>query len=262
MPSALAIALLAAAAWWRPAPAAAQTPTTFRPGVGIPGSAFQAGTEVIITPSTVGEYIRATYTFGVYAAATLAVVVLMFGGYLWLTSGGSVERAGRARAFIGGAISGLVLLLLSWTLLLTINPNLVRFAPLNVPGIAHETLLNREGCGNYPLAALPNVKDDDAFAYVERPGSCLATPAGFKCLCLEPRAGAKTCCYGQRQLGPGERSRCSGALLCVERVTSVSPSDPCPEELAGKLTVGSGVTCEQALQEFSVPLCSQCAATP
>lgn len=133
--------LLLVAAWWPIIVVWAQAPAPvkFKPQVGIPGSMFKTGTEVAITPSTVGEYIKAIYTFGVYAAVILAVVVLMAGGYFWLTSAGSVERVTRARTFIGGAISGFVLLLVSYTLLATINPNLVQFEPLDIKSIVPRT---------------------------------------------------------------------------------------------------------------------------
>ncbi|OGL85647.1 hypothetical protein A3I40_00045 [Candidatus Uhrbacteria bacterium RIFCSPLOWO2_02_FULL_48_12] len=109
-------------------------PIKFKPAVQIPG--FNVPAEGIdITPTTVGEYIKAIYTFSVYAGSILAVVVLMIGGFMWLTSGGNVSQVGQARTYIGGAIAGFVLLLLSWTLLQMVNPRLVEFRSLVINSV-------------------------------------------------------------------------------------------------------------------------------
>ena len=119
----------------------------FVPGVGIPGSKFIAGQEVSINCSSIGEYIKAIYNFSIYAGSMVAVVVMMVGGYLWLTAAGNVTQVGQAKTYIGGALSGFVLLLLSWTLLQTINPKLVEFKPLVVEQIGNTPLpVQATGC--------------------------------------------------------------------------------------------------------------------
>lgn len=112
-------------------PASASDPIKFKPAVPIPGMNIPAE-GIDITPTTVGEYIKTIYTFSVYAGSILAVVVLMIGGFMWLTAGGNVSQVGQARTYIGGAISGFVLLLLSWTILQMVNPRLVEFRPIVV----------------------------------------------------------------------------------------------------------------------------------
>lgn len=83
----------------------------------------------------IGQYIAGLYRFGVFAATILAVVVLMVAGYIWITAAGNVEQVSRARGYIGGAITGLVLMLGSYTILNIINPKLVQFDALRIPVI-------------------------------------------------------------------------------------------------------------------------------
>lgn len=111
------------------------TGLSFIPAIGIPGSPFVGGQETNIDCSSIGNYIKAIYTFAVYAGSILAAIVIMIGGFLWLTAGGNVNQVSTARTFIGGALSGVILLLLSWTILQMVNPALVRFKPLNITAI-------------------------------------------------------------------------------------------------------------------------------
>ncbi|MBI4142979.1 hypothetical protein HY480_03840 [Candidatus Uhrbacteria bacterium] len=71
------------------------------------------------------EYLIRIYQYGIVVAAILAVVVIMIGGVIWLTSGGA-DRLKTAQQWIGNAIIGLLLVLGSYVLLQTINPDLVR----------------------------------------------------------------------------------------------------------------------------------------
>jgi len=84
-----------------------------------------------ITPTSIGEYIRAIYKYAIGIVGILAAVVLMFGGILWLTAGGNTERIGSAKSWIGAALTGLVLALCSYMILAMINPDLVNFESIN-----------------------------------------------------------------------------------------------------------------------------------
>src|SRR3989344_3071396 len=57
----------------------------------------------------IGQYIGALYRYGVGLAAILAVVMIMVGGFLWLTSGGNQNQISRAKEFIVSALTGLLL---------------------------------------------------------------------------------------------------------------------------------------------------------
>lgn len=80
--------------------------------------------------------IKGLYQFGVSAVAILAVAVIIWGGFVWLTSGGNVSRIESAKEWINGAVFGLILALSSFILLNTINPQLVRIDQLSIPNPA------------------------------------------------------------------------------------------------------------------------------
>jgi hypothetical protein len=99
------------------------------PQITIPGSSFIKGekSEIKEGTSTIGEYIESIYNYLLLIVGIVAAIVLMVGGILWLSAGGNTERIGQAQKLITGSLTGLVLMLTSYILLVTINPNLVDF---------------------------------------------------------------------------------------------------------------------------------------
>ncbi len=123
----------------------AQQEIIFRPQVPIDGFGERRFGE---TGSTqyIAEYIVAIYRYGISIGAILATVVLMAAGLIWLTSGGSQEKIGQAKNMISGSIIGLVLLFGSYTILNTVNPELVDFHIENIDYIAEV----KTGCCKMP----------------------------------------------------------------------------------------------------------------
>ena len=101
----------------------AETKIEFKPQVDIPGVNT---TQVQPDGSTraIGEYIKGIYNYGIGIVAILATAVMMFGGFQWIIAGGNAEKIGEAKAWLGAALTGLVLALGSFTILNLINPNL------------------------------------------------------------------------------------------------------------------------------------------
>ncbi len=116
-----------------------QRDITFEPQVPIPGFEARKFGE---TGSTqyIAEYIVAIYRYGISIGAILATVVLMAAGLMWLTSGGSQEKIGQAKNMISGSIIGLVLLFGSYTILNTVNPELVSFNVREIGYIERATM--------------------------------------------------------------------------------------------------------------------------
>lgn len=104
--------------------------TQFTPQISI-GTDFQAGEAKNITETSIGEYIAAIYKYAIGIVGILATVILMYGGVRWITSGGNSEKIGDAKAWIGAALSGLVLALASFLILATINPALVEIQSIS-----------------------------------------------------------------------------------------------------------------------------------
>ena len=118
----------------------------FTPNISIPGSEFKKGVTMQVEGNLVGEYIAALYKFFVGIAGILAVVMITFGGVLWLFSGGSAEKIGKAKEIIFGAVIGLGLALGSYMLLNIINPRLVDFSKIIIDPISRLELSIHSGC--------------------------------------------------------------------------------------------------------------------
>jgi len=70
--------------------------------------------------------VKSLYEFGVIAAGILAVLMVMLGGFLYMTAGGNPGGVEKGKNLISGALWGVVLLLSSYVILYTIDPGLTR----------------------------------------------------------------------------------------------------------------------------------------
>jgi len=83
----------------------------------------------------IGEYIRGIYQYAIGIVGILAAIVLMWGGVMWLTSGGNTGQVSEAKEWIKASLTGLVIALSSYTILYIINPDLTTFKSLNIESI-------------------------------------------------------------------------------------------------------------------------------
>jgi hypothetical protein len=88
-----------------------------------------------ISGSTIGEYIQAVVMFASAAIISLAIVMVIVGGIQWVISGGSPDKIGNAKNTIVKAFLGMFIAIFAVFVLQTINPALVRFAPLTLTNI-------------------------------------------------------------------------------------------------------------------------------
>lgn len=84
------------------------------------------------------EFVRYIYVFSIIVSGLIAFGVAIFGGLLYLLSQGNPVRKALAREWIGAGFLGVFILLLSYIILVTINPQLVglkeiEFKSSNVP---------------------------------------------------------------------------------------------------------------------------------
>lgn len=79
-----------------------------------------------------GQYITAIYKYGLSVVSILAAIVLMAGGVMWLISRGDASRVTQAKEMIIGSVTGLIILVGSYVLLVQINPELVNFNPITL----------------------------------------------------------------------------------------------------------------------------------
>ncbi|MCF7860148.1 pilin [Patescibacteria group bacterium] len=120
-----------------------EDPIIFQPQVGIPG--FDTSTPLSESSTGyIGTLIKAFYNYGLGIGGILAAVVLMAGGLIWLTSGGSSDKITQAKSLMIGSVTGLLLLFGSWIILNTINPNLINLKVQSIHNI--NTITETEVC--------------------------------------------------------------------------------------------------------------------
>lgn len=120
-------------------------PIIFTPQISIPGSEFQEGESMTLKTDTspIGDYIKAYYKYGLGIVGIVAAIMLMIGGIIWLTAGGSGSKIEQAKDMITSSLIGLFILLGSWIILNTINPDLVTLKTREV------TLIEDPACCQY-----------------------------------------------------------------------------------------------------------------
>jgi len=215
--SGLSVALLA--------PVLAQA-IEFVPSISIPGVAT-AGQKITITGSTFGEYIVGIYGTSVSVGAILSTIVLLVAGFVWLTAAGNVGQIETAKDIAGGAVSGLALLLLSWVLLNTINPNLVNFKTLEIKTISNVPLqtagpsqtVTQGSCEFLTAAELPTLQNEArnagatwVLSSVEQCGEAADASTGRSCYCLQQNTSGG--CGGPSGRQCGSDLVCNIALDC------------------------------------------------
>ncbi len=75
--------------------------------------------------SSLSQYIKMLFMFGLSLVGIVALFAVVFGGINYLVSGSSQNRKLEGKRWIYAAISGIILLLFSYLIFLTLNPELV-----------------------------------------------------------------------------------------------------------------------------------------
>jgi len=115
------------------------------PEINIPG----IGTTTLSLGMDLGALIAWLYYFIITISGLAAFIMLIWGGVQWLTSAGNPSKMGEARDRIGSALLGIVIILASWLILNTVDPNLTI---LKMPGICGDGECNSgESCSSCPV---------------------------------------------------------------------------------------------------------------
>ncbi|MCX6793187.1 MAG: NlpC/P60 family protein [Candidatus Falkowbacteria bacterium] len=80
----------------------------------------------------IAEYLTALYKYGIAAIIIFAVIVMMIGGVVWLTSAGNEQRVSDAKNWISGSLFGILIALSSFMILTIINPALTKLSPIKI----------------------------------------------------------------------------------------------------------------------------------
>ncbi len=112
----------------------------------------------------IGQYISGIYNYALAIVGIVAAIVLMAGGLLWLISGGDASKITRAKELIIGSISGLIILVASYSLLLIVNPDLVNLKSISITPLNRMDIKfaeNRIGETAEAYKAKPCATDDE-----------------------------------------------------------------------------------------------------
>lgn len=187
------------------------------------------GLEFLKATTDFGELISNIYIFGMGLVGISALLVLVGAGVWYMSAGDNAGRAGEAKKWMGNAIFGLVLALLSWLILYTINPELIRKATLTLdqvdtsPKTATEAfsscdplsglniLCSGQTCPNPIPTGYSCTQRSEGCACVRTPtGTPIAPkPIAFGSLLGSP-TDIKTC----RSIG-GREASCRGGAMCI-----------------------------------------------
>jgi len=181
----------------------------FTPQVQIPNTEFNKTVDVgKFNPQTgkmesnlLARYILGFYNYGLAIAGILATIVLMGGGVVWLVSAGDPGKISQAKELIAGSISGVIILVIAWMLLNTINPNLVNLTLIKTTTLTLVPLDSDDGM----IDNLKNAPTDTEVKWM-----CLSNP-GLLCsngtnpptinldnkICQEKFGAPPSCPYGQ-----------------------------------------------------------------
>lgn len=110
------------------------TLTPLKPIEVVPG-------EPLVIPWLV-EYIIAIYRYGLIVAAIFTTIAFMISGILYLTAGGMPENITKAKKISFSALTGVILIVFSYLILYTVNPNLVQLKPLIIDTMKEDILEN------------------------------------------------------------------------------------------------------------------------
>jgi len=106
------------------------------PGLSLPDFlSVKTDGEYIFVPF-ISVYLAAAFKLGTGMAAILAIIMIMIGGFIWIAAAGDSGKIKKAKGMITSAVTGLVLAIGSYTILLTINPDLVNLKGLKIKTIA------------------------------------------------------------------------------------------------------------------------------
>lgn len=67
----------------------------------------------LFATSSLDDFVSVFYPWAITVSSALAVVMLIYSGYLFVTSAGNMEQVNKAKEYIVGALSGLAFLILA-----------------------------------------------------------------------------------------------------------------------------------------------------
>jgi len=161
----------------------------------------------------IGDFLKYNYNIGLGIAGILAVIMIVVAGIQWVTSGGNSEMISSAKKRIGGALIGLLIAYLSYTILNIVNPALVN---LRLP----QVYMIR------PIKTVPRFcKDIESasttkFAFAGEPGAVVSKDTFPKAKMEDMKMEQMEC--GKQYFPDG-----GAGITCMGNACSASPNKTC-----------------------------------
>lgn len=200
----------------------------FKPQITIPNSNFIAGATSTVLDTSIGEYIQAIYKYGIGIVGILATVVMMFGGFLYLTAAGDNSKISEAKEWIKASLTGLVIAMSSYMILATVNPALITLAPIKISKISEV------GCCSYT--------DGGKTTTTETTKADCPTETNYKftsgtCTTASLKQAGESC---------SQKSDCVSGLFCIAPIGSTNSS--CGQGISEGETCGMLRECADGLK--------------
>ena len=240
----------------------------FKPQITIPNSEFNKQVEIDIgkynsasgtmVSSLLPRYIKTFYDYGLAIAGILATIVLMGGGVIWLTSGGDSGKITQAKELIIGSITGVLILVVSWIILNTINPNLINLAPITTKVINKIDYCCDPIKGNVPMELEKDGKCPSGTTFCNDEKTCMNT-GNDKFACAK-NAGSTCCEYLFSSIDGPDKIYCKTITsgICQKDYNYYSLAKSYPNTFCGN-RAATGANCLQGLVcpgQYDGTLCS------
>ena len=182
----------------------------FKPQIGI-GGEFTKGANVAVSNSTetIGEYIKQIYKYAIGIVGIVAVIVMMVGGVLWMTAGGNPTQVSSAQQYITGALTGLVLVMFSYVILKTVNPDLINFQTHTIASIEMQKIAETNISGFKTGACCTTAEECGAGYTCNTSVNDSECPGKGHCVVTSGQAENTIC-------DPQKTNECKPPLICVD----------------------------------------------
>ncbi len=91
----------------------------------------QAGNRFLSIP-WIAQWVSWFYSYAIAISGTIAIIIIMVAGFLWITSAGDPSKINQAKDLIKSAVLGLTLIFVAYILLYYINPSLTKPANIKI----------------------------------------------------------------------------------------------------------------------------------
>ncbi|MBT5337776.1 hypothetical protein HN858_00415 [Candidatus Falkowbacteria bacterium] len=159
----------------------------------------------------IAKYLSMAYKYAVTLGSLIAVLMLIAGGLMYVVSGFNQTLIAKAKSFMTGSVLGLVLLLGTYILLNTVNPNLVGLKPLEIEVVVGQVVARTGFCNEFDTT-----KFDVVDAVCGQMGSYEAKDKSMvdKGECMGSQCGGNQVCIPKDKKKPDPKQvACTDALV-------------------------------------------------